>query len=68
MMMFKTWGYITMAQGVLMLPSYLRIYVLNSPLALTFTADFKLGHYMKIPPRTMFFAQVRFRFPLILST
>lgn len=31
MMMFKTWGYITMAQ------------------ALTFTSDFKLGHYMKIP-------------------
>ncbi|KAF9038006.1 OPT oligopeptide transporter [Panaeolus papilionaceus] len=40
MMMFKTWGYITMLQ------------------ALTFTADFKLGHYMKIPPRAMFFAQV----------
>jgi OPT family small oligopeptide transporter len=31
MMMFKTWGYITMAQ------------------ALTFSSDFKLGHYMKIP-------------------
>ncbi|KAF7369549.1 OPT oligopeptide transporter [Mycena venus] len=40
MMMFKTWGYITMAQ------------------ALTFTSDFKLGHYMKIPPRSMFHAQV----------
>ncbi|KAJ8472485.1 hypothetical protein ONZ45_g16631 [Pleurotus djamor] len=40
MMMFKTYGYITMSQ------------------ALTFTSDFKLGHYMKIPPRTMFFAQV----------
>ncbi|OBZ72977.1 Sexual differentiation process protein isp4 [Grifola frondosa] len=40
MMMFKTWGYITMAQ------------------ALQFTSDFKLGHYMKIPPRSMFFAQV----------
>lgn len=40
MMMFKTWGYITMAQ------------------ALTFASDFKLGHYMKIPPRPMFFAQV----------
>ena len=26
--------------------------------ALTFTADFKLGHYMKIPPRTMFWCQV----------
>jgi OPT family small oligopeptide transporter len=40
MMMFKTWGYITMAQ------------------ALQFTSDFKLGHYMKIPPRPMFFCQV----------
>lgn len=26
--------------------------------ALTFLGDFKLGHYMKIPPRTMFMAQV----------
>ncbi|KAF7313127.1 OPT oligopeptide transporter [Mycena kentingensis (nom. inval.)] len=40
MMMFKTWGYITMAQ------------------ALTFTSDFKLGHYMKIPPRQMFLSQI----------
>ncbi|KAL4071896.1 OPT oligopeptide transporter [Scleroderma citrinum] len=40
MMMFKTWGYITMSQ------------------ALNFASDFKLGHYMKIPPRTMFWAQV----------
>ncbi|KAI0776983.1 small oligopeptide transporter [Trametes elegans] len=40
MMMFKTWGYITMYQ------------------ALQFTSDFKLGHYMKIPPRVMFGAQV----------
>uniref|UniRef100_A0A453QH19 Oligopeptide transporter 7 n=2 Tax=Aegilops tauschii subsp. strangulata TaxID=200361 RepID=A0A453QH19_AEGTS len=28
--------------------------------ALTFLQDFKLGHYMKIPPRTMFMAQVSF--------
>ena len=40
MMMFKTWGYITMYQ------------------ALQFASDFKLGHYMKIPPRTMFWCQV----------
>ncbi|KAJ7115248.1 small oligopeptide transporter [Mycena epipterygia] len=40
MMMFKTWGYITMAQ------------------ALTFASDFKLGHYMKVPPRPMFWSQV----------
>ncbi|KAH8110875.1 OPT oligopeptide transporter [Phellopilus nigrolimitatus] len=40
MMMFKTWGYITMAQ------------------ALQFTSDFKLGHYMKVPPRPMFWGQV----------
>ncbi|KAL6307856.1 OPT oligopeptide transporter [Sparassis latifolia] len=40
MMMFKTWGYITMAQ------------------ALQFASDFKLGHYMKIAPRPMFWSQV----------
>ncbi|KIM72458.1 hypothetical protein PILCRDRAFT_99382 [Piloderma croceum F 1598] len=40
MMIFKTYGYITMAQ------------------AMQFTADFKLGHYMKVPPRPMFWAQV----------
>ncbi|KAF8258943.1 OPT oligopeptide transporter protein-domain-containing protein [Lactarius quietus] len=39
-MMFKSWGSITMVQ------------------ALNFTSDFKLGHYMKIPPRQMFFCQV----------
>jgi hypothetical protein len=26
--------------------------------ALSFIGDFKLGHYMKIPPRPMFFCQV----------
>ncbi|KAH0590027.1 hypothetical protein H2248_000205 [Termitomyces sp. 'cryptogamus'] len=40
MMLFKTWGYITMAQ------------------ALAFTSDFKLGHYMKVPPKYMFIGQV----------
>ncbi|KAJ6441030.1 OPT oligopeptide transporter [Purpureocillium lavendulum] len=40
MMMFKTYGYITMSQ------------------ALAFIADMKLGHYLKLPPRTMFFGQV----------
>ena len=39
-MMFKTWGYITMAQ------------------ALNFTGNLKLGHYMKIPHRPMFFCQI----------
>lgn len=29
------------------------------PSAMVFTADFKLGHYMKVPPRPMFWAQVR---------
>ncbi|KAG0050152.1 hypothetical protein BGZ83_005072 [Gryganskiella cystojenkinii] len=32
-------------------------YIVNTQ-ALAFTADLKLGHYMKIPPRTMFMAQV----------
>ncbi|KAJ7148645.1 small oligopeptide transporter [Mycena crocata] len=40
MMMFKTYGYITMSR------------------AIQFTADFKLGHYMKISPRPMFWCQV----------
>ena len=26
--------------------------------ALAFTSDFKLGHYMKVPPRPMFWGQV----------
>jgi len=36
MMLFKTYGYITMRQ------------------ALAFAQDLKLGWYMKVPPRTMF--------------
>jgi len=39
MMMFKTYGYISMSQ------------------ALYFLQDLKLGHYLKVPPRTMFSAQ-----------
>lgn len=40
MMIFKTFGYISMAQGV------------------NFVSDLKLGHYMKVPPRDMFWAQM----------
>lgn len=40
MMLFKTYGYITMYQAV------------------QFIQDLKLGHYMKVPPRTMYSAQV----------
>lgn len=40
LMIFKTFGYITMSQ------------------ALGFVGDLKFGHYMKIPPRTMFMSQV----------
>ncbi|KAH7272790.1 OPT oligopeptide transporter protein-domain-containing protein [Fusarium solani] len=40
LMIFKTYGYITMAQS------------------LRFVSDLKFGHYMKIPPRTMFLTQV----------
>ncbi|XP_068635317.1 oligopeptide transporter 7-like [Aristolochia californica] len=36
-----------------------KVYGCNSMTqAITFLQDFKLGHYMKIPPRTMFMAQV----------
>lgn len=40
MMLFKTWGYISMFQGV------------------SFMSDQKFGHYMKIPPRSVFMAQM----------
>jgi len=40
MMMFKMFGYISMAQ------------------ALAFISDLKLAHYLKVPPRTVFWAQV----------
>jgi len=40
MMLFKTYGYITMTQG------------------LAFAQDLKLGLYMKVPPRTLFWAQL----------
>ncbi|KAH8646224.1 small oligopeptide transporter [Xylariales sp. PMI_506] len=40
MMMFKTYGYISMVQ------------------ALAFLEDMKLGHYLKLPPRTMFWGQL----------
>ncbi|KAI1907448.1 hypothetical protein LOZ61_006141 [Ophidiomyces ophidiicola] len=40
MMLFKTYGYITMAQ------------------ALSFIQDLKLGHYLKIKPRSLFWGQV----------
>jgi OPT family small oligopeptide transporter len=40
MMLFKSYGYITMSQ------------------ALYFVQDLKLGHYMKVPPRVMFWSQV----------
>jgi OPT family small oligopeptide transporter len=40
MMLFKTYGYITMSQG------------------LSFCQDMKIGHYMKIPPRVTFQAQI----------
>jgi OPT family oligopeptide transporter len=40
MMLFKTWGTITIAQ------------------ALAFTSGFKLGHYMRIPHRPMFWCQI----------
>ena len=40
MMLFKSWGYMTCANG------------------LTYISDMKVGHYMKIPPRSMFAAQL----------
>lgn len=39
-MIFKTYGFISCAQGI------------------GYAGDMKLGHYVKIPPRTLFFAQL----------
>ncbi|KAF5345476.1 hypothetical protein D9756_011370 [Leucocoprinus leucothites] len=58
MMMFKTWGYITMSQGKSLKHIISSHLFTHGPLALQFTADFKLGHYMKIPPQSMFWVQV----------
>lgn len=33
--------------------------------ALTFVSDFKIGHYMKIPPQSMFMAQVSSLFTIL---
>ncbi|KAH9949750.1 small oligopeptide transporter [Amylocystis lapponica] len=50
-------GYMLPGKPVAMM-MYLVIHALSPPEAMTFTADFKLGHYMKIPPRPMFWCQV----------
>lgn len=36
--------------------------------AITFLADFKLGHYMKIPPKSMFLVQVKDDYLWIISS
>lgn len=60
MMIFKTFGYISMNQYVAL--SYgldLNIILTRIfPRGLSFVQDLKYGHYMKIPPRAMFAAQV----------
>lgn len=33
--------------------------------AISFLSDFKLGHYMKIPPRSMFLVQVHYLYVVI---
>lgn len=40
MMLFKSWGYMLAANG------------------LVYISDMKVGHYMKVPPRSMFAAQL----------
>ena len=48
-----------MSQGDYLLPVYCNFTLTFAAiLAMTFTSDFKLGHYMKVPPRPMFWSQV----------
>lgn len=71
MMMFKNYGYITMSQALVSTTQY---YISNSSTQISpimyavisntntrsqyFSQDLKLGHYMKVPPRTMFWSQL----------
>lgn len=51
------WGY--MYPGFPVANMLFKVYgYISMAQALTFVYDFKLGHYMKIPPRAMFMAQV----------
>ncbi|KAF8518158.1 small oligopeptide transporter [Hysterangium stoloniferum] len=57
MMMFKTWGYITMTQALqftsdFKLGGQYNLYACGMALMIV------SGHYMKLPPRTMFWCQV----------
>jgi hypothetical protein len=45
-----------MAQGTFIFSSSMPF--LNATVAMQFTADFKLGHYMKVPPKPMFWCQI----------
>ena len=58
MMMFKTWGYIAMAQGLTFTSDFkLGELCLCFP-SIQISDCFLSGHYMKIAPRSMFMAQV----------
>jgi hypothetical protein len=50
-----------MAQGKTIVQPLIYLFIMTYlwRIAMQFTADFKLGHYMKVPPRPMFWAQVR---------
>jgi hypothetical protein len=50
MMMFKTWGYISLTQCILPSLRESSPSGADRPLALAYTQDIKLGHYMKVPP------------------
>ena len=58
MMMFKTWGYIVCPSRFLAGWTILTSFGQTMAQALTFASDFKLGHYMKISPKPMFWSQV----------
>ena len=57
MMMFKTWGFIV-SSDFYDAGMCADLCSKTMSQALKFTADLKLGHYMKIPPKPMFWCQV----------
>ena len=56
-MIFKTYGYmVCISSYILVATTLIPFQALNR--AKIFAYNMKLGHYMKVPPRTMFFGQL----------
>ena len=58
MMLFKTYGLYTIYTAGASTYSSLKTGYISAAQGLAFARDLKLGHYLKVPPRSMFWAQV----------